>query len=395
MDLASIIKKHIYVIDLPENDKAIIINITVSLLYFSYLCIAYISESAPAEYQVANIHYLRVTEVLSIASILCLNILLFFILRARKKKPSSTLPGIIQLYFLGQPLALYAILNGIPQLITGLLLGVMPFLGLILFNNKHVFYATCLMWIEIVCLAIAVSEGLLPNAPLFIDTVKAAHLPLSFLLVQLSMSAPIAAIVYIMGHSLMKGIVLRESKILELSRQDGLTGLWNRRYVNEILEHEIALTNRNLYCLSLLILDLDFFKKVNDTYGHQAGDTVLMATTSILQKCARTTDYVGRFGGEEFIIILPNCDAEMSIEVANRYRKSIEAQKIQVGEHTIQITASFGVTTMLPTNTCQFKMQTCLDEMINTADKALYDAKQNGRNCVHFRHLSENIQASM
>jgi hypothetical protein len=246
MDVTSIIKKHLYVVDLPENDKAIIINIMVSLLYFSYFCIAYFSESVSAEFQVAHLHYLHVTEVLSLVSILCLNVLLAFILYTRKNNPSSTLPSNIQLYFIGQPLALYAILNGIPQLITGLLLGVLPFLGLILFNRKHVFYAACLMWVEIVGLAIAVSTGLLPNAPLFIDQVKPAQVPLAFLLVQILMSAPIAAVVYIMGHSLMQGIVLRENKILELSRRDGLTGLWNRRYLNEVLEHEIALTHRNL-----------------------------------------------------------------------------------------------------------------------------------------------------
>lgn len=395
MDIALIIKKHLYVMDLPENDKAIIVNVTVTLLYFSYFCIAYFSQNVPTALQVSNLYYLQVTQVLSLVSILCLNVLLGFILYTRKKNPSSTLPGNIQLYFIGQPLALYAILNGIPQLITGLLLGVLPFLGLILFNRKHVFFATCLMWIEIVGLGVAVSAGLLPNAPLFIDQVKPAQVPMAFLLVQILMSAPIAAVVYIMGHSLMQGIVLREKKILELSRRDGLTGLWNRRYLNEVLEHEIALTHRNLYCLSVLILDLDFFKKINDTYGHQAGDKVLLATTAVLQKCARTTDYVGRFGGEEFIIILPNCDARMSIEVADRYRKSIEAQKITMGDYNIQVTASFGVTTMLPTNTCQYNMQVCLDDLINTADKALYEAKELGRNCVKFRHLSENIQVSL
>jgi len=395
MDVAAIIRKHLYVIDLPENDKAIIVNLTVSLLYFSYFCIAYFSENMSSALQVTVLHYLHVTEILSLASILCLNGLLAFILYTRKKNPASTLPGNIQLYFIGQPLALYAILNGIPQLITGLLLGVLPFLGLILFNRKHVFYATCLMWFEIVGLAIAVSLGLLPNAPLYVDQVKPAQLPLAFLLVQILMSAPIAAVIYIMGHSLMQGIVLREKKILELSRRDGLTGLWNRRYLNEVLEHEIALTHRNLYCLSVLILDLDFFKKINDTFGHQAGDKVLLATTAILQKCARTTDYVGRFGGEEFIIILPNCDARMSVEVADRYRKSLEAQRVTVGDHVIQVTASFGVTTMLPTNTCQYNMQACLDDLINTADKALYDAKEQGRNCVIFRPLNENMQVSI
>lgn len=389
VDIASIIKKHLYVMDLPENDKAIIVNLTVSLLYFSYFCIAYFSENVSSALQVTVLHYLHVIELLSLASILCLNILLVFILYVRKKNPSSTLPADIQLYFIGQPLALYAILNGIPQLVTGLLLGVLPFLGLILFNRKHVFYATCLMWIEIVALAFAVSAGLLPNAPLYVDQVKAQQVPLAFLLFQILMSAPIAVVVYIIGHSLMQGIVLREKKILELSRRDGLTGLWNRRYLNEIIEHEIALTHRNLYCLSVMILDLDFFKKVNDTYGHPAGDIVLTEVTEVLQKCARATDHIGRFGGEEFLIILPNCDAKMTIEVANRYRKTLAEHPIHIGNEVIHITGSFGLTTLLPSNTREYDLQRSIVELINTADKALYDAKAQGRNCVKFLAMHE------
>ena len=389
MNLSATLKKYLYVMDLPENDKAVIVNITVSLLYFSYFCVAYFSASLPSSMQITHLYYVHATEVLSLISILCFNILLIYILYVRKTNPTSTLPSNIQLYLIGQPLMLYAILNGIPQLVTGLLLGILPFLGLILFNRKHVFYATLLMWVEIVVLTICVSMGLLPNAPLYIDQVKAAQVPMVFVLVQILMSAPIAIVVYIMGHSLMQGIVLREQKILELSRRDALTNLWNRRYLNEVLEHEIALTHRNLYCLSIMILDLDFFKKINDTFGHTAGDKVLLASAEVLQKCARSTDYVGRFGGEEFLVILPNCDAKGAVEVANRYRKSLEEQRIKVGDDVIQVTGSFGLTTMLRTNTREYNKQMSLDQLISTADKALYDAKAHGRNCVKFRALME------
>ncbi len=389
MDVTAIIKKHLYVTDLPENDKAIIVNVLVSLLYGCFFCIAFFSQRIPAALQVSNPYYLHLTEILSLISILCLNLLLLFILYTRKRNPESTLPSNIQLYVIFQPMTLFAILNGIPQIVTGLLLGILPLLGLILFNRKQVFYVTCIMWIEIVGAAIAVSTGVLPNAPLYVDQVKPEQVPLTFLLVQILMSAPIAAVIYIMGHSLMQGIILKEKKILELSRTDALTGLWNRRYLNEILEHEIALINRNLYCLSIIILDLDFFKKVNDSFGHTVGDKVLLATAEVLLKCARTTDYVGRFGGEEFLIILPNCDAKMLVVVAERYRKALEEKQISTGEGMTQITGSFGLTTMLPTNTCEYQMQLCLDKLITTADKALYDAKEQGRNCVRFRPLSE------
>lgn len=388
MDISATVKKYFYVIDLPENDKAIMVNIGMSLLYLSFVCAAFFAERIPVVAQIMNFDALHLAERIGLISIALMTVFLIYILYMRKVNPSSTLPNNIQIFLIGQPLMLYAVLNGITQIVTGLLLGMLPLIGIILFNRKHVFYAAGLLWLEVILLAMAVSLGYLPNAPLYVDQVKAEHVPIFFTFTQILLSAPVAAMVYVMGHSLMQGLVLKEKKILELSRTDALTGLWNRRYLNEILEHEIALTKRNLYCLSIIILDLDFFKKVNDTYGHGVGDQVLLATTEVLQNCTRTTDYIGRFGGEEFLIILPNCDAKMSVVVAERYRKALEERQLKVGDNTVQVTGSFGLTTMLPTNTCEYHMQMCLDKLITTADQALYDAKEQGRNSVRFRALS-------
>lgn len=388
MDISATVKKYLYVIDLPENDKAIMVNIGMSLLYLSFVCAAFFAERIPVVAQIMNLDALHLAERIGLISISLMTVFLMFILYVRKVNPDSTLPNNIQIFLIGQPLMLYAVLNGITQIVTGLLLGMLPLIGIILFNRKHVFFAAGLLWLEIIVLAMAVSMGYLPNAPLYVDQVKAEHVPIFFTVTQILLSAPVAAMVYIMGHSLMQGLVLKEKKILELSRTDALTGLWNRRYLNEILAHEIALTKRNLYCLSIIILDLDFFKKVNDTYGHGVGDQVLLATTEVLKSCTRATDYVGRFGGEEFLIILPNCDAKMSVVVAERYRKALEKRQLKVGDNTVQVTGSFGLTTMLPTNTCEYHMQMCLDKLITTADQALYDAKEQGRNNVRFRALS-------
>jgi diguanylate cyclase (GGDEF)-like protein len=389
MDISATVKKYIYVMDLPESDKAIFVNVGTSLLYLTFACFAYFAEHSLVIAELMNLETVHLAEKVGVISALLMSIFLIFIFYMRKVNPKSELPNNIQIYLIGQPLMIYAVLNGVTQLVTGLLLGMLPLIGVILFNRKHVFYAASLLWIEIVVLAFAVSLGYLPNAPLYISHVKAEQVPFFFTFAQLLMSGPVAAIVYVMGHSLMQGLVLKEKKILELSRTDVLTGLWNRRYLNELLEHEIALTHRNLYCLSIMILDLDFFKKINDTFGHTAGDKVLFATAAVLQKCARSTDYVGRFGGEEFLVILPNCDAKGAVEVANRYRKSLEAQRIQMGDDVIQVTGSFGLTTMLRTNTREYNKKMSLDQLISTADKALYDAKAHGRNCVKFRALNE------
>ena len=389
VDIFATIKKKLNVVDLPENDKAIVVNLLVTLHYFGYFSVAYLVQYLPANVQITNPEYLDLTKKLGLISILCLNVMLVYILYTRRTNPDSTLPNNIQVYLIGQPLAIYAVLNGVTQLVTGLLLGMLPFIGLIMFNRKHVFYATCIMWIEIVVLSIGVSVGVFPNAPLYIDAVKAEQVPLVYSFAQLLMSLPVALVIYALGYSLMRGLVLKEKKILELSRTDALTGLWNRRYLNEFLAHEIALTYRDLYPLSVIIVDLDCFKIINDTYGHAAGDQVLMRAAEVLKQNVRAIDCVGRFGGEEFLIILSNCDEQEAKEVANRYRSMLEKHPVQIGDDVIYVTGSFGVTTLLPSNTSQYDLQRNLDQMITTADKALYDAKNQGRNCVKFLAMSD------
>lgn len=389
VDIFATIKKKLNVVDLPENDKAIVVNLLVTLHYFGYFSVAYLVQYLPPNFQITNPEYLDLTKKLGLISILCFNIMLIFILYTRRTNPDSTLPNNIQVYLIGQPLAIYAVLNGVTQLVTGLLLGMLPFIGLIMFNRKHVFYATCMIWIEIVLLSVGVSMGVFPNAPLYIDAVKAQQVPLVYSFAQLLMSLPVAMVIYGLGYSLMRGLVLKEKKILELSRTDALTGLWNRRYLNEILAHEIALTYRDLYPLSVVLVDLDSFNKINDTYGHSAGDKVLITATEVLKKNVRAIDCVGRFGGEEFLIILSNCDEAKAIEVANRYRTLLEEHPIQIDDDVIYVTGSFGVTTLLPSNTSQYDLQRNLDQMITTADKALYDAKNQGRNCVKFLAMSD------
>jgi diguanylate cyclase (GGDEF)-like protein len=161
-------------------------------------------------------------------------------------------------------------------------------------------------------------------------------------------------------------------KLQELAIHDALTGLRNRRAFNEKIEEELDRVNRYGQPLSLILLDLDHFKKLNDTYGHQIGDETLVVVSYLLKQCARDSDFVARYGGEEFAVILPNSDAEGALASAERMRCSIE-QEAWIHR---PITSSFGVATCTPTQTV-----TCTS-LIQAADAALYAAKANGRNCV-------------
>jgi len=176
---------------------------------------------------------------------------------------------------------------------------------------------------------------------------------------------------------------LRQSQkaLKRLATTDALTGLFNRRHFTTLAENEISRALRYGRRLSIIMFDIDFFKKVNDTYGHANGDEVLKAVAKTTQNSIRSTDIAARYGGEEFIILLPETPKNASGVMAERLRKSIEELAIQTDKETIRITASFGIYGGLE-NGEKKPIETLLSEGISKADQALYDSKENGRNRV-------------
>ncbi|MFV0350557.1 MAG: GGDEF domain-containing protein [Halodesulfovibrio sp.] len=167
-----------------------------------------------------------------------------------------------------------------------------------------------------------------------------------------------------------------EQRFAELSYIDSLTGLCNPRYFQHRFRQEIARSVRHRTPVCLLIADIDHFKNVNDTYGHQMGDVVLREFAEILKSCARDSDMVARVGGEEFAVLLPDTDAEGGRVVAERMRQTIQQKVIALeGSQTVQITASFGVSSRVDKSARP-------DAIYALADKALYAAKAGGRNMV-------------
>lgn len=162
----------------------------------------------------------------------------------------------------------------------------------------------------------------------------------------------------------------------KLATVDGLTELYNHRFFQETLKNQIEIAKRYNQVFSLIIVDIDFFKKFNDTYGHQAGDAVLKQVAQTIKKISRTTDYVCRYGGEEMCVILPNTNAEEALHSAIRMNKAIEEKEFQLNNsETGKVTISVGVATF-PDNAQSAQ------ELIEQADKSLYYAKNNGRNKV-------------
>ncbi len=167
----------------------------------------------------------------------------------------------------------------------------------------------------------------------------------------------------------------------DLSITDYLTGLYNRRYLMESLSREILRADRKDGSLSLIVIDIDHFKRVNDTYGHQQGDQVLQIVSGIMKKELRSYDIAARFGGEEFFAVLPDVNADEALLVAERIRSAVEEFRFENELYDLELTISLGVAD-LSYLSCQ-----SVDNFIKLADDALYRAKANNRNCVELaRH---------
>jgi two-component system, cell cycle response regulator len=164
-------------------------------------------------------------------------------------------------------------------------------------------------------------------------------------------------------------------ELRDRANKDLLTMLPNRSAISTVLEQELSRCHRDHRTVGIILLDIDHFKKINDTYGHFAGDAVLREAAVRLRGNMRTYDQVGRYGGEEFLVVLPNCDLEQAALQAERMRQMLHATTMMVDGVELRVSASFGVTV-------SDGQERSFDSLVRAADEALYRAKGGGRNCV-------------
>lgn len=187
---------------------------------------------------------------------------------------------------------------------------------------------------------------------------------------------------------LQERLMSAREELRERANKDLLTMLPNRSAIATALEQEVARCHRDNRHVGVILLDIDHFKRINDTYGHFAGDTVLRETATRLRGNMRPYDQVGRYGGEEFLVVLPNCDLEAATMQAERMRQRLSSSRINVEGSDLQVTASFGVTV-------SDGSEKNPDMFVRVADEALYQAKDCGRNCVRTLTLAESALASL
>jgi diguanylate cyclase (GGDEF)-like protein len=176
--------------------------------------------------------------------------------------------------------------------------------------------------------------------------------------------------------------VISNEMLKYIGLTDALTGVYNRRYMDRRLAEEIARARRQSYAISCMYIDIDHFKQVNDTHGHQAGDDVLREVASRIKAELRMSDALGRFGGEEFVVLLIDADLESAGIVAHRIRASVADQAFLLAEgRGLEVTVSIGVAA-LPDVERELPIEEVAQQLVAQADAALYEAKQQGRNLV-------------
>ena len=199
----------------------------------------------------------------------------------------------------------------------------------------------------------------------------------------------VVAVIAMLHATLMALVVARLIQQLQWrARHDGLTGLLNRRAMQETIEQQLARSRRAGDTFAVVMLDIDHFKAINDCHGHAAGDEALKHTAALLRTCVRAVDRVGRFGGEEFVVLLPGFDLPQAAEIAEVLRARLVAQRMEREGGPLSMSASFGVAEW-------FGPSEEPSRLLMRADQALYQAKRAGRNRVQVTRADIDMASSV
>jgi diguanylate cyclase (GGDEF)-like protein len=265
---------------------------------------------------------------------------------------------------------------GVYSIGTGIAMAGAPIIGLILFDQRLIFSSLGGGLAIFVAFTVFLLTQNIEYAPIVHHDEAPYKDPIWLMTMLTFVSAHLSLLVFI-GHTSISRWKQREAEVTFLSTTDPLTNIANRRHLMEQYQLEYQRAMRYQTPLSIFLVDLDHFKRVNDTYGHLSGDEALKIAAKTLKDTLRETDLAGRYGGEEFLVILPQTDGRAAIQVADRFRRALQACPIQLPDgQTLNVTASIGLNTMTPTSLED------LDHFLASADKALYQAKNNGRNQV-------------
>lgn len=283
-----------------------------------------------------------------------------------------TMQSLVAIYY-AIDMLVFGYMIGSMSMVAGAILLGSPIFGLFLLDSKAVYVALIVGVVLLLIFCYLAAIHVIPYAPTLTNISDIGTSRFWFFSMCLFV-LPFFIVVCVLCDLIIRNLRNREADIRYLAERDHLTTLYNRLSISN--QAKAMLTPYGHSC-AVILIDLDHFKKINDQYGHPCGDTVLKVTAQVLQDAIRLGDVVGRFGGEEFIVLMQNTQIEEALTVAERIRSTIEATVIQhEGVTDFHITASLGVASIIS------GPDSLLEHLVHHADIALYDAKHAGRNCV-------------
>lgn len=299
-------------------------------------------------------------------------------LRAKRRSPPYFATIMVIYYGLSLVPLLYVI--GIATPLTGGVLLGAPLVGFIMFGFRDVMWSVVLNLIGAGTLTALTSLGYIPYAPLFRPDVGLQYLSEPYwMLSLLAFVTPLILTAFGITYSLLTRWHAREAEALKMSLTDYLTGASNRRAVLDVIQTELTSVRKDSRPFVVAILDLDHFKQVNDTYGHEVGDRVLVGVVQCLEGALRDTDSIGRYGGEEFVLVLPGTDGATAIQVIGRVRTAMSELRFDVGDgREVGVSASYGLYVVEGE---PGSPEPSMEDLLMWADEALYEAKAAGRDC--------------
>ena len=366
-----------FILNWPMPKKCMLILVLGLSLHVLWTGWKLLIVTHPELWQFVNIGLIRSEIINNIFAMVLLAELTFFCWYFRDNAKATSFFSYVSVYCFTFTLCREAYLSGLMSPTVGVMLVVTITIGRFLFGKFLIYSAGFLGLVSILLMLQLTIQGKLPYAPIFgMATAPSTLEKLRFWSsTMLFFILPALFVGFYLLERLLSDWHKREQLVSLLSMQDSLTQLYNRRSVGQFL-HDLVQNKQvepALLPSALILLDLDYFKMINDTYGHSKGDAVLIETAKILSANVRQGDIVGRYGGEEFIIVLSKIPhAAQATHVAERCRKQISELAIMHEAERIPITASFGVVT--------FEAHINMDHLFNLADSALYQAKANGRN---------------
>ncbi|HET8730514.1 MAG TPA: GGDEF domain-containing protein [Moraxellaceae bacterium] len=367
------------VLEWSEVDKSLYIMVALIPILGLYLNgISYALEHPQRDrlVHVAAVQQMQLVETVLVAGAL---VIASYCLYLRSRRPDTLWVQHLaaQYYSLAMVASSYYI--GTMTLCTGVIMLGAPVFGFILLNRRVVWWATATGIFSLLVLNYAAVSGSLPYAPVVVPPTDVVTQRWWTDMIYL-FTAPHVIVILLFADQTVHWWHQREDTIRHLSVTDMLTGVHNRRSIMELLDKEVARSARTGQPLSLVILDLDHFKFINDTWGHPTGDRVLQQAARTLTACLRQTDAVGRHGGEEFMMLLPSTTMAGACALVERCRSLLASTEIRADSgESFHTSASFGVScTVCP----EGKGSPDAETLIRAADQALYRAKLSGRNRV-------------